>query len=93
MHIESESSRENQIMIYKWGFELAREYKIAATKLQRASLLFASDKKLIPLLIQFVKNKHGLTLSHFHIADGTEVFATGFDITEDEYLTKFLLSR
>jgi hypothetical protein len=93
MHMESESSRENQRMIHKWAIELASEYKIAEKNLHRASFLFASDKKFIPLLIQFVKNKYGLTLSHFHIADGTDVFATGFDITEDEHLTKLLWAR
>ena len=93
MNIDSTSPKESQMMIYGWGKELAVEYKIGSMHQQRATLAFATEDHLIPLLIQHVKDKHGLTISHFHISDGTTTFAVGFDIVEDEYLTKFLLAR
>jgi hypothetical protein len=93
MHIESESSRERQMMIYKLGQELAREYKIHTKHQLRAAQAFTTDENLIPLFVKFVKDKHGLSLSPFNINDGVTTFAVGFDIAEDAYFTKFLLMQ
>ena len=93
MHIESESSKERQMMIYNLGLELASEYKINNTNKLRAAQAFTTDEKLIPLFVKFVKDKHGLSLSHFNINDGATTFAIGFDVTEDAYFTKFLLTQ
>jgi hypothetical protein len=91
MHIESESSKERQLMIYKWGMELASEYKINTANQLKAAQAFTTDEKLIPLFVKFVKDKYGLSLTHFNINDGVTTLAIGFDITEDAYFTKFLL--
>ncbi len=91
MHVESESSKERQKMIYSWGMELASEYKINTANRQKAAEAFITNEKLIPLFIKFVKDKHGLSLTHFNINDGVTTLAIGFDIEEDAYFTKFLL--
>jgi hypothetical protein len=93
MHLQSDSSNERQKLIYKWGMELASEYKISTANQLKAAEAFITDEKLIPLFIQFVKDNHGLSLSHFNINDGVTTFAIGFDITEDAYFTKFLLTQ
>lgn len=92
MHTDTSSSKEKHMMLFKLGMELAAEYKINTANQIRAAQAFTTEENLIPLFVKFVKDKHGLSLSHFNINDGVTTFAIGFDITEDEHFTKFLLS-
>lgn len=80
-------------MVYLWVENIMMEYGIAVeAKAEKATDYFFFKPQGQQIVKEWVYKTHSLTITPFVLGDEEDPIAFGFDVQEDEYLTKFLLT-
>ena len=88
LQTDGTSSEEHMKLVYNLVAEMLYDYKMPAKSL----INFLLVKENTVALAEWVKEKRGITMTHFCFPSNDNSFlAYGFDLLEDKYLTEYTM--
>jgi hypothetical protein len=92
LKLDSTSSMAHKKVIFDVILELVESYHVGGSTKGNALHFFQDSEEGKQLVVNRLKEKYGLTAYPYALGHPENIFSEGYDIVEDEYLVKFLLT-
>jgi hypothetical protein len=88
----STSPATHQKVIFDIILELVESYHVGDSDKGRVLYFFQTSEEGKRLVANRLSEKYGLTAHPYTLGDSENIFSEGYEIVEDQYLVKFLLT-